>query len=439
MAIKVTLWGEDVGYLDWDKDRMYSRFKFDKSFLDKGIEISPIHLRLSEKIYAFPGLPQETFKGLPGVFADSLPDRFGEALMNTYFRKEKQLSLTPLDRLAYIGKRGMGALEYVPSKNPYTKETAIKLSELEELAAYGIEKANSLNTHIEPDNANGFNDILSIGASAGGARAKAVIAWNEESNEIRSGQIEHGQGFNNWLIKLDVGSSGTHLGDSQGFGKVEYTYHEMASESGIKMQRCKLMEENGRGHFLTERFDRQHGEKQHIHTLCGIRHLDYHNILNHSYNDIFQTARFLKVPYEDREQLFRQMVFNVVAANCDDHTKNFSFILNKNKGWRTTPAYDLCYSYDPVNPWVNGHMAINNKRQEITRKDLQVEGRKNSIRDYDKIIDQVIESVSKWKELAVKNGVPNHLQKLIQGSINESYSQLEKEDIRKEKTKGQHR
>ncbi len=426
MALKVKIWGQDVGFLVWDQTTNSARFRYDDAFQSMGIEISPIHLKASPAYYSFPGLPFASFKGLPGVFADSLPDRFGEGLMNSYF-KNKDVSfadLTPLDRLAYIGTRGMGAIEYHPARELQEKRSRISLDELEELASFGVKQAKKLTTHLEPDRAEGFQDILSIGTSAGGARAKAVIAWNQSTGEIRSGQLDHGPDFEQWLIKLDVGAGTNHLGDSAGFGRIEYTYFQMAKDAGIKMQNSRLMEENGRGHFMTARFDRQHGGKQHVHTLCGIRHFDYEDVASHSYGHLFETARYLKVPYADIEQLFRQMAFNVLSVNCDDHTKNFSFMLDQNKVWRAAPAYDVCYSYDPGNPWVNSNMAVNGKRTGITKKDLVSEGKKNSIMRPEAIIDQVSEVVSRWQAYAKANHVNQDFIKQVQSRIEERLKTL---------------
>jgi len=428
MSIKIKLWGNDLGYLNWNKQENCAVFKYDSGFLNKNLDISPIHLPLKDKIYFFNDLPFTTFKGLPGVFADSLPDRFGEGLVNSYFESKNMsfADLTPLDRLAYVGNRGMGALEYEPSADIEVSAGQLSIENLEKLAAFGIKKASSLNTHIEVDNREGFQDILSVGTSAGGARAKVVIAWNENTGEIRSGQLDHAKGFEHWLLKLDVKENSTYLGDPSGFGRIEYTYYEMAKICGIKMQECRLFEDNGRGHFMTKRYDRKNGNKLHTHSLCGIRHLNYENIMEHSYNHLFETARFLKIPYASKEQLFRRMAFNVAARNCDDHTKNFSFIMNNNGVWDATPAYDVCYSYDKTNPWVNGHMAINGKRQEITVEDLLNEGSKNGIKDSQHIIKNVLDGVSKWQELAKKNEVSKEYIVSIQKSINEVYTGLNK-------------
>ncbi|MEQ8685995.1 MAG: type II toxin-antitoxin system HipA family toxin [Imperialibacter sp.] len=426
MALKVKIWGQDVGFLVWDQTTNSARFRYEDNFRMMGVEISPIHLKASPTFYSFPGLPFASFKGLPGVFADSLPDRFGEGLMNSYF-KNKDVSfadLTPLDRLAYIGARGMGAIEYHPAREVQEKRSRISIDELEQLAAFGVKQASKLTTHLEPDRAEGFQDILSIGTSAGGARAKAVIAWNEATGEIRSGQLEHGPGFKHWLIKLDVGAGTNHLGDSAGFGRIEYAYFQMAKDAGVRMQDCRLMEENGRGHFMTARFDRQHGSKQHIHTLCGIRHFDYEDVSSHTYAHLFETARYLKLPYPDMEQLYRQMVFNVLGVNCDDHTKNFSFLLDQNKDWRAAPAYDVCYSYDPGNPWVNSNMAVNGKKTGITKKDLISEGKKNSIMRPEAIIDQVAEVVSRWPDYARASQVNQDFVGLIQSRIEERLKRL---------------
>ncbi len=430
MALEVHLWGKRVGVMSWDGQRNLSAFRYDDEFLNSKLQISPVHLPLSPRIYSFPGLPFQTFKGLAGVFADSLPDRFGEALMNSYFRTKGYSfeDLSPLDRLAYIGKRGIGALEYIPAKDVDVKKGRIDLEELKSLADFGIQKSLKLHTHLEEDCSDGFQDILSIGTSAGGARAKAVIAWNEKTGEIRSGQLDHGKDFEHWIIKLDVGKDSLSLGQSFGYGRIEYTYYQLARDYGLEMSECRLMEDQGRGHFMTKRFDRVGGGsagKRHLHTLNGLRHLDYENVLSHSYNQLFEMARFLRISYAEQVQLFKQMVFNVVMRNCDDHTKNFSFMMGVDGVWMVAPSYDVSYSYDPNNVWVNGNMSVNGKRNAIGVEDLVAEGKRQGIKNCEEMIEEARDIAIRWESYATKNHVPEYMIIGVQASLNNASRMLD--------------
>lgn len=427
--LDVEIWGKNVGVLEWLSDRDSAVFAYNKSFIDSGIELSPITMPLSDEVYHFPSLPRQTFKGLPGMVADSLPDRFGQALIETYFTSKGYTfeDLTSLDRLAYVGRRGMGAIEYQPSWAVENKKDKIGIDDLKSLARFGLKRATELQTQIAPGEVEGFQDILTIGTSAGGARAKAVIALNEKTGEIRSGQLDHGKEFENWIIKLDVAKESETLDKPQGYGRIEFTYYQIAREAKIRMNECRLMEDNGRGHFMTKRFDRENGMRHHMLTLTALRHIDYYDISSHSYNQLFETARYLGVPYKDMEQLYRQMVFNVVMVNCDDHTKNFAFMLREDDptNWRVTPAYDMAYTYDPMNEWVSDHMRIQGKRRNITEQDLIMEGKKHGIKQTEKVIKEVLEASAKWQELAKSNGVDTNHIKAIQNRMNEVYSKLQ--------------
>ena len=425
MALEVKIWGNTIGHLNWDVSANAAVFRYQNSFLDSGLQISPIALPISPQLYMFRDLPRNVFKGLPGVFADSLPDKFGEGLMNEYFKsKSFGLSeLTPLDRLAYIGDRGMGAITYHPAEEMNHLQRSISLNELEALADFGIRRAAKLETELHPNETEGFQDILSIGTSAGGARPKAVIAWNEVTNEIKSGQLDHA-GFQHWLIKLDVQGNQRTLGDPQGYGRIEYTYFQLASEAGIEMMESRLLTEGNRGHFMTKRFDRVNDDTIHVHSLNGLAHINYENVMEHSYGSLLKVANGLSCSVKEKDQLFRRMVFNVVMRNCDDHTKNFSFQMDRSGLWSITPAYDICYSYDSANEWVNGHMKINGKRQNITAKDLCIEARSFGVRKPEGIIAEILEVSSKWNSRAIENGVPKPLVGLIQKELNEVKSEL---------------
>jgi serine/threonine-protein kinase HipA len=424
MSIKVKIWNQTVGIIGWSDQHNCAAFKYDKEYLNNGHSLSPYHLPLSEKVFIFPNLEPQTFKGLPGVFADSLPDRFGEALVNAHFEK-KGISfgnLKALDRLAYVGKRGMGAIEYEPAEEIKVSDNELNIELLEQLADFGLKKASRLHSSLEVDSA--IQDILSIGTSAGGARPKAVIALNSKTGEIKSGQLEHGIDFEHWLIKLDISSNVDLLGDPQGYGRIEYSYYEMAKEAGVNMSECRLYEENSRGHFMTKRFDRVGQDKIHTHSLCGFAHINYTQIEQHSYEQIFAAARGLKLPYSDKEEIYRRMVFNVLARNCDDHTKNFGFQMDPTGRWSITPAYDICYSYDPLNVWVNGNMRVNGKRRDITFKDLIKEADQQGIKGSRMIIEQVAQGVAKWDMIAAKNKVKTSIRKAIQIELNLANKEL---------------
>lgn len=427
--LDVYLWDEKIGVVSWNADTLSAPFAYDPSFIRTGIEISPIAMPLSNEVYNFNSLPRGTFQGLPGVLADSLPDKFGQALIRTYFQTKGYVfdDLDPTDKLAYIGRRGMGALEYRPAKDIPQIDKGIAIEELKSLARFGLRTAEQLDTHIGENESQGFQDILSIGTSAGGARAKAVIAYNEKTGELRSGQLDHGEGFAHWIIKLDVAKGSEVLDKPQGYGCVEYTYYQIAKLGGVPMNECRLMQDKDRAHFMTKRFDREGKDRHHVATLTGLRHIDYEDVGSHSYNQLFETARYLGVPYKDMEQLYRQMVFNVVMVNCDDHTKNFGFMLHKDdpKQWRATPAYDLAYSYDQGNLWVKDHMMIQGKRSDITFKDLISEGEKHGIRKPKELILEVVEASTKWEELAIANKVPPEMMRKIQKRLNEVYHSLE--------------
>ena len=426
--LKVFLWNKEIGSLRWDPDSLSADFAYHPDFINSGIQIAPLRMPLSNEIYNFRNLPRKTFNGLPGMISDSLPDRYGKALIDTYFKSKNYVfeDLSSLDLLAYVGSRGMGALEYKPSHDIDVSEGKIDIEELKQLARYGLEKAEGFTTEIHPNDAKGFEDILIVGTSAGGARAKAVIAYNPISGEVRSGQLDLGKDFQHWLIKLDVGKGARTLDKPQGYGVSEYVYYRIAQLAEIRMAICKLMEDGDRRHFMTKRFDRDNGEKLHMTTLTGLTHIDYEDVSSHSYNDLFGTARFLSVPYKDMEQLYRQMVFNVVMSNCDDHTKNFSFMMNKQDlSWRVTPAYDLAYSYDPTNLWVKDHMLIQGKRRGITFNDMVKEGEKHGIRNPKKIVKQVLEASSQFTTLAKEEQMIPEMAKKIQNRLNEVYQSLE--------------
>lgn len=400
---KVTLWETLVGAVAWNEEKGCADFEYDPRFLDKGWHIAPLLMPTTGaqgKIFSFPALNRDTYRGLPGLLADSLPDRFGNAVLDAWLARAGRdpLGITPIERLCYTGKRGMGALEYEPELDrQWNKSAMIEIEHLVELAQAILDERKRFESDLTD---NGLLEILRVGTSAGGARAKAVIAFNPTTGKVRSGQIDRLAGFEYWLIKFD-GVSGTGLGDPRGFGRIEYAYHLMAKRCGIEMMPCRLHHENGRSHFMTKRFDRIGSQKLHLQTLCAVAHFDYNDPTLYSYEQAFQTMRSLALPYTDAEQLYRRMVFNVVARNQDDHTKNFSFLMDATGRWRLAPAYDIAYAFDPANRWLAAHqLSVNGKRADINRQDLLTVAHNMNIKKPADIIDAVVDAVAAWPEFA---------------------------------------
>jgi len=425
----VRIWDTLVGVIRWDFNRQMTDFQYDKDFFNKNWDIAPIKMPVSagDRVYRFPELlrsnnsPDDTFKGLPGLIADSLPDKYGNLLIERWLAENGRPSnsMNPVEKLCFIGNRGMGALEFKPAQLMQNKNTfAVEIDSLVDIAKKMLSERESFNTNLEEDEKQAMREILKIGTSAGGARPKAVIAYNKKTEEIRSGQTRAPKGFEHWLLKLD-GVSGVQFGDSHGWGRVEYAYHLMANECGIDMTECELLEENGRAHFMTKRFDREKNNiKHHIQTLCGIQHYDYNNLFAYSYEQVFQTMRQLRLTYPEAEQMFRRMVFNVLATNCDDHTKNFSFRLKQDEKWTLAPAYDICFSYDPTNEWVSQQtLSINGKHNGITKSDLMVIAKTNNIKKGEEIIDAINIVVKNWNDFASQVNVSEGLKKNIQDNL----------------------
>ena len=408
----VKIWGELVGAVAWDESRGVAIFEYDSKFVRKNWNIAPLTMPISSsrRTFEFPALRKkidpstDTFKGLPWLLADMLPDRYGNELINSWLaqRGRPQNSMNPIEMLCFIGTRGMGALEFEPILMKENKRTfSVEIDSLVDISQKLLETKESFSTNLNEDEEKAILDILKIGTSAGGARPKAVIAYNEKTGEVRSGQTTAPKGFEHWLIKLD-GVSDIQLGASVGYGRVEMAYYNMATDCGIEMMPSKLLEENGRAHFITKRFDREAGStKHHIQTLCAMKHFDYSALTSFSYEQLFQTMRELRLPYPAAEQMFRRMVFNVIARNCDDHTKNFSFRLKKDSEWELTPAYDICHAYQPGHAWVSQHiLSINGKRTDITKKDLLTIADATRIRKAPEIIEQINEVVRNWTTYA---------------------------------------
>ncbi|MCX6318711.1 MAG: type II toxin-antitoxin system HipA family toxin [Bacteroidetes bacterium] len=408
----VKIWGELVGAVAWDDATGYATFEYESRFQRKGWELAPLQMPVSatKSSFHFPALRKkpdpalDSFKGLPGLLADVLPDRYGNELINLWLAKEGRPpdSMNPVETLCFIGTRGMGALEFEPTTLKESKRTfSVDIDSLVDIARKMLTKKEAFVTNLQEDEEKAILEILRIGTSAGGARPKAVIAYNERTGEVKSGQTNAPRGFEHWLIKLD-GASDVQLGASKGYGRVEMAYYNMAVACGIQMMPSRLLEENGRAHFMTRRFDREDGStKHHIQTFCAMKHFDYNLVTSFSYEQLFQTLRELKLPYPDAEQLFRRMVFNVLARNCDDHTKNFAFRLKKDGKWELAPAYDVCHAYQPRHQWVSQHaLSINGKRTNITKDDLLAIGKSIKNKKAAETIEEISNTVSQWKTFA---------------------------------------
>ncbi|AEA43357.1 type II toxin-antitoxin system HipA family toxin [Fluviicola taffensis] len=403
----VNIWNKRVGAIAWDPETGLGTFQYDSTFLKTGLDLSPILMPISqgENLCQFTeNRENSTFKGLPGLLADILPDKYGNALINTWLARQGRPtnSLNPVETLCFIGERGMGALEFEPVQpKPKNTSTKIELGSLIEIAEEILTGRKDFTTNLTEDEEKALFEILKIGSSAGGARAKALIAYNENSGEVRSGQASVPKGFEHWLIKFD-GVSDSQFGVSKGYGRVEMAYYKMAKDSGIQMMECRLLEENERAHFMTKRFDREHGRgKIHVQTFCAMRHYDFNEVNLYSYEELFETMRMLGLSYPSAQELFRRMVFNVISRNCDDHTKNFAFVMDKSGDWKLSPAYDVCHAYRPGSDWVSQHaLSINGKRKNITRQDLLAVSKSMNIKNAEEIIDKVSNVVSNWKDYA---------------------------------------
>lgn len=403
----IKIWDNIVGYLLWREETETATFEYAPEFKRLGLDLSPIEMPISQqRVFAFSNISRETFLGLPGLFADSLPDAYGKALLDRWLASNGRHFANPVERLCYQGKRSMGALEFEPAQNDYLETSSnIEIDSLVATAREVLNQKEAFSTNMS-DTKEALINIIKVGTSAGGQRAKAIIAYNDETKEVRSGQIEAPEGFEHWLLKLD-GVTNSELGDPQHYGKIEYVYYLMAKEAGIEMSECRLLEENGRAHFMTKRFDRQKNHKIHMQTLCGIAHYDYKMLRAYSYEQAFQVMRRLRLPYNQAEEMYRRMVFNVIARNQDDHTKNISFLMNRSGKWSLSPAYDVSWAYNPQGNWTSKHqMSINNKWDEITRADLIATAKNMNIKRPEIIIEQVIDSVNLWYKFAKEYDIP---------------------------------
>lgn len=427
----VKLWGKTIGAVLLNEGEEVSAFEYDPEFVSSGIEVSPLVMPLSRRVYAFPELARKTFHGLPGFLADSLPDRFGNALINTWLATQGRSpeSFNAVERLCYIGNRGMGALEFAPSRGPRARSSSdIQIDQLVELASEILSQRQNLVVSFEAEERKqALADILRVGTSAGGARAKALIAWNPDTNEVRSGQIDAGQGFEYWLLKFDGvrGNKDKELEDPSGYGAIEYACSLMARDCGIEMEDCRLFEEGGRKHFMTRRFDRtREGKKVHMQSLCALAHYDFNLAGAYSYEQAMLTIRQLGLTMSAIEQQFRRMVFNIVIRNQDDHVKNIAFLMDKAGNWSLSPAFDMTYSYNPDGLWTSSHqMSMNGKRHGFVLEDFKAcaEAALMKRGRVEKILSEVLEVAAKWPDYADKAGVPGPTMEKVRKSMRLDY------------------
>jgi serine/threonine-protein kinase HipA len=412
--VSIKIWGKDVGAAIWDNDKQVAIFEYSKEFLKEEIDLAPIMMPLAsavmgKRIYSFPSLNPETFRKLPGLLSDSLPDKFGNTLIDLWLSRNGRSpnDFTPIERLCYIGNRAMGALEFYPSLTKENSEIEdIQLGELVDIASEILKKKETLHTSFKTNTTKALEQIIKVGTSAGGMRPKAVIAIHKNNQRIVSGNLDLDENYEHWLLKFD-GIQDDELGNALGYGKIEYVYYLLAKACGIEISESKLLSESGRDHFMTKRFDRVHGQKIHMQTLSGMAHFDFNTIGSTSYEQLFQIMRKLKLGNDQLEQMFRRMTFNVVGRNQDDHTKNVSFILPEKSEWRLSPAYDLTFGYNPVTGRnTNKHqMSINGKRENINTKDLIKIAKDNMIKKPEEIIEEVISAVSTWRQKAKEHDI----------------------------------
>ncbi len=416
---EVRLWGRTIGAVSLAEGDTTAAFEYVPEFVGSGIELSPLRMPLQRRIYRFPELPRETFHGLPGLLADSLPDRFGNALIDQWLAQQGRTpdSFNAVERLCYVGTRGMGALEFKPLMGPRpARASEVDVAALVRLASDVLTHRQGLKVSLgSHEREKALRDILRVGTSAGGARAKAIIAWNPETNEVRSGQVEAGEGFSYWLLKFDgvAGNKDKELEDPRGYGAIEYAYALMARAAGIDISECRLLEENGRRHFMTRRFDRtDDGGKLHMQSLGALAHFDYNQAGATSYEQAFLVMRQLGLPMAQLEEQFRRMLFNVVARNQDDHVKNIAFLMDQKGQWSLAPAFDVTYSYNPTGTWTARHqMTINGKREDFTMEDFRACAKTAMLkRGRDRaILEEVVEAVRRWPEFAEKAGLTHVL------------------------------
>ena len=412
---EVRLWGRTIGAVTLADGRDVAEFQYAREFVGSGIEVSPLVMPLAATVYSFPALPRTTFHGLPGLLADSLPDAFGNTLIDAWLAGQGRTpeSFNAVERLCYIGARGMGALDFAPAQGPDARgDRRVEVDALVELASEVLRHRNDLQASFaDEDRAQALRQILRVGTSAAGARAKALIAWNPETQDVRSGQAGVGEGFEHWLLKLDgvSGNRDKELEDPRGYGEIEYAYHLMARAAGIDMTECRLLEENGRRHFMTRRFDRDAaGGRLHMQSLCGLAHYDFNAAGAYSYEQALMAMRRLGLPMAALEQQFRRMAFNIVGRNQDDHVKNIAFLMDRSGRWSLSPAFDMTWSFNPAGMWTARHqMTMNGKRDGFDRGDFRACGKVASLKRgrAEAILDEVVGAVKRWPEFADEAGL----------------------------------
>ena len=406
---RVNMFDHLVGTFRWDQRYEVVRFEYDHSFVGLGLEPSPLMMPVREgRIYSFAGLNRDTFMGLPGMLADALPDSYGRALFDQWLSLTGHTSSNPVETLCFLGKRCMGALEFEPAiEMDYNSQQLFEINSLVEVARDALTQKAAFGVNLNVEKKAAIAEILRLGTSAGGQRAKAIIAYNKATGEVRSGQVEAPAGFDYYLIKLDGVSAEAGFRETENYGRLEYSFYQLAKDCGIEMSECMLIEENGGAHFLAKRFDRNNGRKVHMQTLCALAHYDFRLLRGYSYEQAFGVMRALRLPYSAVTELFRRMVFNVVVRNQDDHTKNISFLMGEDGQWRLSPAYDMGYAFNPQGGWTSMHqMSVNGKFDKISRADLLACAAANDIKEADDIIDQICDAASSWPRIAKDCGVP---------------------------------
>ncbi|MBQ9356280.1 MAG: type II toxin-antitoxin system HipA family toxin [Prevotella sp.] len=409
---RVNMFGIPVGTFRWDERYGVAQFEYDRGFIGRGIEPAPLMMPVREgRVYSFAGLNRETFMGLPGMLADSLPDTYGRALFDRWLALTGHTSSNPIETLCFLGKRCMGALEFEPAIDvTFDQNQRFEIESLVDVARDALNEKAAFDVNLADDTKAAIAGILRLGTSAGGQRAKAIIAYNKTTGEVRSGLVEAPEGFDYYLIKLDGVSAKAGFRETENYGRLEFSFYKLATACGIEMTECSLIEENGRAHFLTKRFDREGSRKVHMQTLCAVAHYDFRLLRGYSYEQAFNVMRALRLPYSAAQEMFRRMVFNVVVRNQDDHTKNISFLMGEDGRWRLSPAYDMGYAYNPNGGWTAMHqMSIGGKYDNITKADLMDFAKANNIKDASEVIEKVEEETEHWPKLAKECDVPSQM------------------------------